>query len=68
MTNSDKKYRLKYQDKWMKVKRVHGQFFYNLFDDIEDVPAERPQKIRSARSLVSEDCEISIDEIEVVEE
>ena len=62
----EKVYRLKYKNKWMKVKRMLGTYVYDLFDNPEDVEPERLTKISSGRSLVAEDCNIPIDEIEII--
>lgn len=60
-------YRLRYKGKWMKPIHMLGTNIYKLFDDPNEVEPMRKIKIMAARSLVSEDNNLNIEDIEVVE-
>ena len=63
----EKKYRLKYQGKWIKVKRVLGTYTYESYDDPNDVPLGTYTKVISGKSLICEDNDIDKKDIEIVE-
>ena len=64
----EKGYRLKYLDKWLKIKRVLGHYEYELYNDYSHIPVSSYNSIVAARSLVCEDNDdLLYDNIEIVE-
>ena len=60
-------YRLKYYGKWLKIKRILGQYTFELFDNEEDVKPERWQKTIAGKGLIIDDCGLNSDEIEIID-
>lgn len=63
----EKMYRLKYQGKWMKVIRMTGTYIYELHDNPDEVESVRLKKVQAMRALASDDNNLNINEIEIVE-
>lgn len=63
----EKKYKLQYKGKWMKAKRMLGTYVFELYDNSEDIELMTHAKALAARTLVSKDNGIDINEITIVE-
>lgn len=63
----EKMYRLKYQGKWMKVMKMTGTSIYELYDTPDDVEPASLLKIQAMRALASDDNDLDINKIEIVE-
>ncbi len=63
----EKMYRIRYDGKFIWIKRQTGQYVYLMYDNPEDVPAGTRQKMLTAISMLVEDCGIERDKIDLVE-
>ena len=63
----EKKYRLRYQGQWMKTKHMLGTYVYDLCDNMDDVELMSYKKAIAWKNLISEDCHIERQDIEMVE-
>ena len=64
---TEKQYRIRYEGKYVKVKRQTGNYAYLLYDNPEDVPAGTRQKMQTEIAMMAEDCGIKREKIELVE-
>ena len=62
-----KKYRLKYNDKWMDVKRYLGTYIYELSDDITNVKSISYEKAIRTLGLISEIYNLNANDIKIIE-
>ena len=62
-----KKYRLKYNDKWMDVKRYLGTYIYELSDDITNIKSISYEKAIRTLGLISEIYNLNANDIKIIE-
>ncbi len=67
MDDKDKLYKIMYKKKWLESYRMCGRYYYRLHDKAEDVEPMRETKARTARGLISEDNDINIEDLILVE-
>ena len=62
----NEKYYLRYQNKWMIIKRILGKFDFELTDDKSLADNGTETKMLIKRSAISQDCNIPEEQITLV--